>query len=41
MVPTEASTTGSLDQADFIEEADAICAEANAAIQNCADAGGA
>ena len=39
VIPTEASTTGSLDQADFIEEADAICAEANAAIQEYADAG--
>ncbi len=39
VIPTEATTTGSLDQADFIEEADAICAEANAAIQEYADAG--
>ncbi len=39
VIPTEAETTGSLDKADFIDEADAICAEANAAIQEYADAG--
>ena len=39
VIPTEASTTGSLDKADFIDEADAICAEANATIQEFADSG--
>ena len=39
VIPTESSTTGSLDKDDFIAEADAICAEANAAINEFADAG--
>ena len=39
VIPTESSTTGSLDKEDFIAEADAICAEANAAINEFADAG--
>lgn len=38
-IPTEASTTGSLEKDEFIAEADAICAEANAAIDQYAEAG--
>ena len=39
VVPTDATSTGGLTKAEFIAQADATCAEANAAIQQFADAG--
>jgi hypothetical protein len=39
VVPTESTTAAGLTKADFIAQADSTCAEANAAIQQFADAG--
>jgi hypothetical protein len=39
VVPTETSTTGSLDKSEFIAQADSACAEANSSIEQFASSG--